>query len=58
VPKNDGSILPLCEEILLLMARHEIFTFGDGYNAYHQMKIAYEDPTQDHIHYTTNDLLS
>jgi hypothetical protein len=43
---------------LLLMTRHEIFTFGDGHNAYHQVKIAYEDPSQDHIHNTTRNFLS
>jgi hypothetical protein len=58
VPKNDGSTLPLCEEILLLMARHEIFTFGDGHNAYRQVKIAYKDPSQDHIHNITRNFLS
>ncbi len=58
VPINDGSTLPFCEKILMLMARHQIFTFGNGYNAYHQVKIAYEDSTQDHIHNTIKNFLS
>jgi hypothetical protein len=35
--------LPFCEEILEEVAGHEMYTFGDGYMGYHQMKIAPED---------------
>jgi hypothetical protein len=34
--------LPFCEEILEV-AGHEMYTFGDGYRGYHQVKIAPED---------------
>jgi hypothetical protein len=35
--------LPFCEEILEEIAGHEMYTFGDGYRGYHQVKIAPED---------------
>jgi hypothetical protein len=31
--------LPFCEEILEEVARHEMYTFRNGYKGYHQMKI-------------------
>jgi hypothetical protein len=42
IMKNQ-YLLPFCEEILEEMARHKMYTFGDGYRGYHQVKIALED---------------
>jgi hypothetical protein len=41
--KKDRYPLPFCEEILEEVAWHEMYTFGDGYMGYHQVKIAPED---------------
>jgi len=35
--------LPFCEEILKEVAGHEMYTFGDGYMGYHEVKIALEN---------------
>jgi len=43
VTKKDQYPLPFCEEILEEVTRHEMYTFGDGYMGYHQVKIAPED---------------
>jgi hypothetical protein len=43
VTKKDRYPLPFCEEILEEVAGHEMYTFGDGYRGYHQVKIALED---------------
>jgi hypothetical protein len=43
VTKKDRYHLPFCEEILEEVAGHEMYTFGDGYMGYHQVKIAPED---------------
>jgi hypothetical protein len=43
VTKKDQYPLPLCEEILKKVAGHEMYTFGDGYRGYHQVRIALED---------------
>jgi hypothetical protein len=43
VTKKDRYPLPFCEEILEEVAGHEMYTFGDGYRGYHQVKIAPED---------------
>jgi len=43
VTKKDRYPLLFCEEILEEVARHEMYTFGDGYRGYHQVKIAPED---------------
>jgi hypothetical protein len=43
VTKKDRYPLPFCEEILEEVAGHKMYTFGDGYKDYHQVKIALED---------------
>jgi hypothetical protein len=43
VTKKDRYPLPFCEEILEEVAGHKMYTFGDGYKGYHQVKIALED---------------
>jgi hypothetical protein len=43
VTKKDRYPLPFCEEILEEVAGHKMYTFGDGYRGYHQVKIAPED---------------
>ncbi len=43
VTKNHRYPLPFCEEILEEVAGHVMYTFGDGYRGYHQVKIALED---------------
>jgi len=43
VIKKDRYPLPFCEEILEEVVRHEMYTFGNGYKGYHQVKIAPED---------------
>jgi len=43
VTKKDQYPLPFCEESLEEVAGHEMYTFGDGYRGYHQVKIAPED---------------
>ncbi len=40
VTKKDRYPLPFCEEILEEVTGHEMYTFGDGYRGYHQVKIA------------------
>jgi hypothetical protein len=42
VIKKDHP-LPFYEEILEKVARHEMYTSGDGYKGYHQVKIVLED---------------
>jgi hypothetical protein len=43
ITKKDRYLLPFCEEILEEVAGHEMYTFGDGYKGYHQVKISPED---------------
>jgi len=43
VTKKDRYPLPFCEEILEEVVRHNMYTFGNGYKGYHQVKIAPED---------------
>jgi len=43
VTKKDRYPLPFCDEILEEVARRKMYTFGDGYRGYHQVKIALED---------------
>ncbi len=43
VIKKDRYPLPFCEKKLEEVAGHEMYTFGDGYRGYHQVKIALED---------------
>jgi len=42
VIKKDRYALPSCEEILEEVTWHEMYTFGDRYRGYHQVKIALE----------------
>jgi len=37
--KKDRYALPFCEKNLKEVARHEMYTFEDGYKGYHQVKI-------------------
>jgi hypothetical protein len=43
VTKKDRYLLPFCEEILEEVTKHKMYTFGDGYKGYHQVKIAPKD---------------
>jgi hypothetical protein len=43
VTKKNHYPLPFCEEILEKIARHKMYTFGDGYRGYHQVKISPKD---------------
>jgi hypothetical protein len=43
ITKKDQYLLPFCEEILEEVEGHEMYTFGNGYKGYHQVKIALED---------------
>jgi hypothetical protein len=43
VTKKDRYPLPFCEEILEEVAGHKMYTFGNGYRGYHQVKIAPKD---------------
>ncbi len=41
--KKDYYPLPFIDDILDEIINHELYNFGDGYNAYNQIKIAKED---------------
>jgi hypothetical protein len=43
VTKKDRYPLSFCEENLEEVVGHEMYTFGDGYKGYHQVKITSED---------------
>ncbi len=43
ITKKDRYPLPFCEFFLEEVTRHKMYTFGDGYRGYNQMKIALED---------------
>jgi hypothetical protein len=43
ITKKDRYPLPFCEKNLEEVKRHEKYTFRDGYEGYHQVKIASED---------------
>jgi hypothetical protein len=43
VIKKDRCPLPFSEFFWEKVACHEMYTFRDGYNGYHQVKIALED---------------
>jgi hypothetical protein len=43
VIKNDWYPLPFCEEILQEVAGHKMYTFGNGYKGYHEVKINPKD---------------
>jgi hypothetical protein len=41
--KKDPYLLPFMEEVLDMVARHEIYLFLDDFSSYHQIMIALED---------------
>ncbi len=41
--KKDPISLPFLDWVLDLVARHEMYSFMDGYNGYNQVKMAIED---------------
>jgi hypothetical protein len=43
VTKKDRYPLPFCEKNLEEVVGHKMYTFGDAYMGYHQVKIALED---------------
>ncbi len=43
ITKKDRYPLPFCEEVLEEIVMHKMYTFGDGYRGYHQMKIVPQD---------------
>ncbi len=43
VTKKDRYPLPFCEKNLEEVAGHEMYTFGNGYRGYHQVKIGPKD---------------
>jgi len=43
VIKKDQYLLQFCEEILEEIVLHKMYTFGDGYRGYHQVKITLKD---------------
>jgi hypothetical protein len=40
---KDPFPLPFLDSVLDIMARHEMYSFMDGYNGYNQVKMAKED---------------
>ena len=43
VTKKDRYPILFCDEILQEVRGHELYSFADEYNRYHQVKIASED---------------
>jgi hypothetical protein len=43
VTKKDPYLLPFIDEGINTIARHEVYTFLDGFLGYHQISIAQED---------------
>jgi hypothetical protein len=41
--KKDPYLLPFTNEVLDSVARHEMYSFLDGFSGYHHIKIAPED---------------
>jgi putative transposase len=41
--KKDPYPLPFTEEVLIMVARHEVYLFLDGFSGYHQIMITLED---------------
>ncbi len=41
--KKDPYMLPFTYEVINIVARHEVYTFLDGFFLYHQISIASED---------------
>jgi hypothetical protein len=43
VTKKDPYPLPFIEEVLDMVAKHEVYSFLDGFSSYYQIMIAPED---------------
>lgn len=43
VTKKDRYSIPFCDKFLEEVEGHELSSFADGYNGYHQVRIAEED---------------
>jgi hypothetical protein len=43
ITKKDQYPLSFCEMFLEEVVRHKLYTLGNGYKGYHQVKIALED---------------
>jgi len=43
VTKKDPYLLPFTDEVINIVAGHEVYTFLDGFSRYHQISIALED---------------
>ncbi len=41
--RKDPYSLPFIDEVINTIARHEVYTFLDGFFGYHQISIALED---------------
>jgi hypothetical protein len=41
--KKDPYLLPFTNEVIHSVARHEVYTFLDGFSRYHQISITLED---------------
>ncbi len=41
--KKDFYPLPFTDEVLNIVARHDVYSFLDGYSRYHQISIAPKD---------------
>jgi hypothetical protein len=41
--KNDPYPLPFTDEVIIIVARHEVYTFLDSFFRYHKISIALED---------------
>jgi hypothetical protein len=41
--KKDSYLLPFTNEVINIVAGHEVYTFLDGFPRYHQISIALED---------------
>jgi hypothetical protein len=41
--KKDPCPLPFTDEVINIVAKHEVYTFLDGFFGYHQISIAPED---------------
>jgi hypothetical protein len=50
--KKDPYLLPFTNEVINTIARHEVYTFLNGFSRYHQISIAPED--QYKISFVTN----
>jgi hypothetical protein len=41
--KNDPYSLPFIDEVTNIIAKHEVYTFLDGFSGYHQISITPKD---------------